>query len=187
MVQAGLRWCKMVQHGARWCKIVQDSARYYKILQDDAITCNIMQNHAIICNTMQCHATPCNTMQYHAIQCKTMKYHASLITADGAYHCPVGSIKPFLFHHSPWAGSEQICEVWFTALTLLIGQIFANFNVYHYRTILSIREVVLASFTGHSCLNVTQCTASGQREKRLRQTCACYCYRNQPVAAVSNS
>ena len=34
----------------------------------------------------------CNTMQYHAIPCKTMQYHASLITADGAYHCPVGSI-----------------------------------------------------------------------------------------------
>ena len=24
--------------------------------------------------------------------CNTMQYHASLITADGAYHCPVGSI-----------------------------------------------------------------------------------------------
>ena len=31
-------------------------------------------------------------MQYHAKQCNTMQYHASLITADGAYHCPVGSI-----------------------------------------------------------------------------------------------
>merc|ERR1711973_943501 len=31
-------------------------------------------------------------MQYHAIPCNTMQYHASLITADGAYHCPVGSI-----------------------------------------------------------------------------------------------
>ena len=25
-----------------------------------------------------------------------MQYHASLITADGAYHCPVGSTWPFL-------------------------------------------------------------------------------------------
>ena len=31
-------------------------------------------------------------MQYHAKPCNTMQYHASLITADGAYHCPVGSI-----------------------------------------------------------------------------------------------
>ena len=31
-------------------------------------------------------------MQYHAIPCNTLQYHASLITADGAYHCPVGSI-----------------------------------------------------------------------------------------------
>ena len=31
-------------------------------------------------------------MQYHAILCNTMQYHASLITADGAYHCPMGSI-----------------------------------------------------------------------------------------------
>ena len=51
-----------------------------------------MQYHAIPCNTMQYHAIPCNTMQYNAIPCNTMQYHASLITADGAYHCPVGSI-----------------------------------------------------------------------------------------------
>ena len=31
-------------------------------------------------------------LQYNAIPCNTMQYHASLITADGAYHCPVGSI-----------------------------------------------------------------------------------------------
>ena len=31
-------------------------------------------------------------MQYHAIPCNTLQYHASLITADGAYYCPVGSI-----------------------------------------------------------------------------------------------
>ena len=31
-------------------------------------------------------------MQYNAIPGNTMQYHASLITADGAYLCPVGSI-----------------------------------------------------------------------------------------------
>ena len=41
---------------------------------------------------MQYHAKPCNTMQYNALPCNSMQYHASLITADGAYHCPVGSI-----------------------------------------------------------------------------------------------
>ena len=35
-------------------------------------------------------------MQYHAIPGNTMQYHACLITADGAYHCPVGSIWLFL-------------------------------------------------------------------------------------------
>ena len=57
--------------------------------------CNTMQFHAIPCNTMQYHAIPCNTMQYHtipcnnnAIPCNTRQYHASLITAEGAYHCP---------------------------------------------------------------------------------------------------
>ena len=34
-------------------------------------------------------------MQYHAIPCNTMQYHACLITVDGAYHCPVGSIWLF--------------------------------------------------------------------------------------------
>ena len=61
-------------------------------MQYHAIPCNTMQNHAIPCNTMQYHAITCNTMQYYAIQCNTLQYHASLITADGAYHCPVGSI-----------------------------------------------------------------------------------------------
>merc|ERR1711978_408044 len=51
-----------------------------------------MQYHAIPCKTMQYHAKPCNTMQYHAISCNTTQYHVSLITADGAYHCPVGSM-----------------------------------------------------------------------------------------------
>ena len=54
-----------------------------------------MQYHAISCNTMPYHAISCNTMQYHATPCNTMQNHASLITADGAYHCPVGSIRPF--------------------------------------------------------------------------------------------
>merc|ERR1711978_294553 len=72
-----------------------------------AIPCNTMQYHAIPCNTMQYHAIPCtsmyyhaiqcNTMQYHAITCNTMQYHACLITADGAYHCPVGSIWLFFY------------------------------------------------------------------------------------------
>ena len=64
-----------------------------------AIPCIKMQYHAIQCNTMQCHAITCNTMQYHAIPCNTintMHRHTLLITADGAYHCPVGSIWPFL-------------------------------------------------------------------------------------------
>ena len=41
---------------------------------------------------MQYHVVQCNTVQHHAIPCITMQYHASLITADGAYHSPVGSI-----------------------------------------------------------------------------------------------
>ena len=92
MVQNGARWCKMVQDGARLCKIVQDGARWCKIMLYHAIPCNTMQYHAISCNIMQYHAIPCITMHYYAIPCNTMQYHASLITADGAYHCPVGSI-----------------------------------------------------------------------------------------------
>ena len=29
--------------------------------------------------------------------CYTMQYHASLVTADGAYHCPVGSIMAIFY------------------------------------------------------------------------------------------
>ena len=46
---------------------------------------------------MEYHAIPCNTMHYHAIPCITMHKHVSLITADGAYHCPVGSIMAMFF------------------------------------------------------------------------------------------
>ena len=107
MVQDGARWCEMVQDGARWCKMVQNNAIPCNTMQYHAIPCNIMQYHAMHCNTMQYHAIlnrtmqyhaiPCNTMQYHALQCNTMQYHAGLITADGAYNCPVGSIWPFFY------------------------------------------------------------------------------------------
>ena len=67
-------------------------------MQLHAKPCNSMQHNAISCNTMQYHAIPCNTMQYNAIPGNTMQYHASLITADGAYLCPVGSIMAiFIF------------------------------------------------------------------------------------------
>merc|ERR1711952_384118 len=69
-------------------------------MQYNAIPCNTLQYHAIPCNTMQYNAMPCytmqynaiqcNTMQYHAIPCNTMQYHGTLITADGAHHCPCG-------------------------------------------------------------------------------------------------
>ena len=71
-------------------------------MQYNAIPCNTMQYHAIPCNTMQYHAIQCNTMQYNAMSCYTMQYHASLITADGAYHCPVGSIMAMF-------GSKTLC------------------------------------------------------------------------------
>merc|ERR1711952_594329 len=61
-------------------------------MQNHAIPCNTMQYNAMTCYTMQYHVIPCNTMQYHAIPCNTMQYHGTLMTADGAYHCPVGSI-----------------------------------------------------------------------------------------------
>merc|ERR1711952_174930 len=91
----------MVQDGARWCKVVQY------------------------------HAIPCNTMQNHAIPCNTMPYHASLITADGAYHCPVGSIMAIfssvrssyshpdlLVIHPPTTPLFQITPVLNTGLSL---------------------------------------------------------------------
>merc|ERR1711952_313545 len=81
-----------MQYYAIPCKTMQYHAKPCHTMQYHAISCNTMQYHTIPCNTMQYHAIPCTTMQYHAILCNTMQYHASLITADGAYHCPVGSI-----------------------------------------------------------------------------------------------
>ena len=85
--------CNTMQYYAIQCNTMQYHAIPCNIMQYHAIPCNTMQYHAIPCNTMQYHAIPCNTMQYYAIQCNTMQYHASLTTADGAYHCPVSSIR----------------------------------------------------------------------------------------------
>ena len=79
---------------------MQDNAIPCKTKQYRAIPCNTMQYHAILCNTMQYHAIPCNTMRGHAIPCNTLQYHASLLTADGAYHCPVDSCRPFFHIHA---------------------------------------------------------------------------------------
>ena len=73
-----------------------------------------MQYHAKPCNIMQYHAIPCTTMQYHEIPCNTMQYHAipaCLITADGAYHCPVGSIWLFFQIKSVVVGIAQSTEI----------------------------------------------------------------------------
>ena len=76
------------------CKIMPYHAIPCNTLQYNAIPCNTLQYHDMPCNTMQYHAIPCNTMQYNAIPCNAMQYHASLITSDGFYHCPLGSIMP---------------------------------------------------------------------------------------------
>ena len=102
--------CKTMPYHAIPCNIMQYHAIPCNTMQYHAIPCNTMQYHAIPCTIMQYHAIQCNTMQYYAIQCNTMQYHASVITADGAYHCPVGSIRPFLLllsfflDHPPMAG-----------------------------------------------------------------------------------
>ena len=96
---------------------------YYNIMQDSAIQCKTVQYSARQSTTVQDSALQCKTVQYSARQCKavilwrnlarlwhTLAYSgilwhaltysdiisASLITADGAYHCPVGSIWLFL-------------------------------------------------------------------------------------------
>ena len=48
-------------------------------------------------------------MQYNATPCRNMQYHACLITADGAYHCPVGSIWPFF--HQNYSNKPNIFEL----------------------------------------------------------------------------
>merc|ERR1711952_436842 len=81
-----------MQYHAIQCNAMLCHAIPSNTMQYHAIQCNTMQCNAILCNTMQYHAIQCNAMLYHAISCNTMQYHGTLITADGAYHCPVGSI-----------------------------------------------------------------------------------------------
>ena len=98
--------CSTMQYHAIPCSTMQycASVQYHAIpcntMQYHVIPSNTIQYHPIPCNTMQYHAIPCNNMQYNAIPCNTMQYHASLITADRAYHCPVGSIRSFFWNWS---------------------------------------------------------------------------------------
>ena len=99
---------------------MQNHARPCIIMQYHEVLCRTMQYHAIPCNTMQYLATPhktmqnnaitCNTMQYHAISCNTMQYHASLISADGAYLRPVGSIRHFYNTFGKSQGGVQLIK-----------------------------------------------------------------------------
>merc|ERR1711952_568922 len=92
MVQDDAIPCNTMQYHAIPCNTMHYHAIPCNTMQYHAMPCNTMQYHALLCNTMHYHAIPCNTLRYHAIQCNTMQYHVSLITADRAYHCPVGSI-----------------------------------------------------------------------------------------------
>ena len=106
----------MQYHAIPW-NTMQYHAIPCNTMQYHAIRCNTMQYHAIPCNTMPYHAIPCNTMQYNAMPCYTMQYHSSLITADGAYHCPVGSIMAifFIFKQPPVESyhlQKELCQAW---------------------------------------------------------------------------
>ena len=103
--------CKTMPYHAIPCNIMQYHAIPCNTMQYHAIPCNTMQYHAIPCTIMQYHAIQCNTMQFYAIQCNTMQYHASVITADGAYHCPVGSIMAIFInkHDDFWYFESIFC------------------------------------------------------------------------------
>ena len=65
-------------------------------------------------------------MQYNAIPCNTMQYHASLITADGAPHCPLGSIMAIFI--------EDQCDLKSGGAGSVIGQfaVSASDGAYNY-------------------------------------------------------
>ena len=88
--------CNTMPYNAIPCSIMQYHVVPCNTMKYHSIPCNTKQYHAIPGNTMQYHVVPFNTIQYHSIPCHTMQFHASMITADGAYHCPMGSIWPFL-------------------------------------------------------------------------------------------
>ena len=89
-------------HGFHWASLMMT----WRQLGDDmGITCALLWHtlayYGILWHNMvRRDATWCNTVQDGAIPCKTMQYHALLITADGAYHCPVGSkMAVFYLYH----------------------------------------------------------------------------------------
>ena len=51
-----------------------------------------------------------------------MQYHASLITADGAYHCPLGSIMAIFFY----ARAGQNTRWW--RKLIIITELISNFQ-----------------------------------------------------------
>ena len=101
-------------------------------------------------------------MQYHATPCNTMQYHTSLITTDGAYHCPVGSIWPFLILLSGQAKNLDLEGLWFFY--------FAGHRLLFLQTWECLSQRKSAMTLGASNLAITRSTHSRQNTKSSQST-----------------
>ena len=106
---------------------------------------------------MQYHATPCNTMQYHAIPCNTMQYHASLITADGAYHCPVGSIMAIFISMPIPSFNLRYCQVLFMLTELIKVTIESHPSHFISCNLAYLQHKLSTGWTNYSRWLITSC------------------------------
>ena len=110
----GMTWGWLGHYfGKTW----QDSDILWHTLANSVILCHTLAYSCILWHTLAYSGILWHTLAYSGILLHTLAYsgilwhtlacsgiiNASLITADGAYHCPVGSIWPFSFlHHTSW-------------------------------------------------------------------------------------
>ena len=70
---------------AEYCRVLQSITEYYRVIQ------NITEYFRVFQSISEYYGVLWSITEY-----KRVLIIASLITADGAYHCPVGNVWPFL-------------------------------------------------------------------------------------------
>merc|ERR1712092_35943 len=89
MAYSGILWHTLAYSGIHWHTLAYSGILWHTL----AYSC-------ILWHTLAYSGTPWHILAYSGILWHTLAYSgiisASSITADGAYHCPVGSIWPFL-------------------------------------------------------------------------------------------
>ena len=90
LAHSGILWSTLLHSGILWHTLSYSGLLWHTL----AYSCILW--HTLAYSDILWHTLAYSGILWHALAYSGI-INASLITADGAYHCPVGSIWPFLF------------------------------------------------------------------------------------------